>query len=304
MGMITNIQRFSVHDGPGIRTTVFLKGCPLRCLWCHNPESAHAGQELGYHKNRCTLCGQCVAACPHGALSIDRQEVRRNTALCRSCFACAQACPTGAMELYGKEMTPTEVTEIVLRDKRYYDKTGGGVTFSGGEPLFQADFVVETARLLKQHGISIAVETSLFSSACAVEKVASVTDHFMVDIKAMDDEIHCRAMGCSNQPILENLRRLAALGADVLVRIPVVPGVNDDKENIERTARFLLEYTPYRTMELLPMHKLAAHKYEALGREYPAQDIPLPEEEHIEALRNILRNLGIHSGKTREELKQ
>lgn len=302
MGMVFNIQRFSVHDGPGIRTTVFLKGCPLRCLWCHNPESAHAGQELGYHKNRCTLCGQCVAACPKGALSIRGQQVRRDTALCSSCFACAEACPTEAMELYGKAMTAEEVTEIALRDKRYYDKTGGGVTFSGGEPLSQADFIVETATLLKEHEISIAVETSLYGSTVALEKVASVTDYFMVDIKAMDDEIHRRAMGCSNRPILENLKRLAVLGADVLIRIPVVPGINDDKHNIERTARFLLEYTPYRTIELLPMHKLAAHKYEALGRDYPAQDISLPENERIEELRDFLCVLGIES--PRKEPKQ
>ena len=304
MGMVFNIQRFSVHDGPGIRTTIFLKGCPLRCLWCHNPESAHAGPELGYHKNRCALCGECAACCPSGALRITDGKVQRDHALCRSCFSCAEACPTGALELYGKEMPPLEAAKLALRDKRYYDKTGGGVTFSGGEPLSQADFVVKTAQILREHGVSIALETSLYGTAAALDSVAAVTDYFMADIKAMDDKIHQQATGCSNRPILDNLKRLAALNAKVLVRVPVVPGISDGVENIERTARFLLDYTPYRTIELIPMHKLAAHKYEALGREYSAQDIPLPEETQMQRLRNTLHALGIHTVNTREESKQ
>ena len=231
MGMVFNLQRLSVHDGPGIRTTVFLKGCPLRCLWCHNPESMHPGQELGYRRNRCVGCGQCISACPHGALRLGSDGIERKADLCQSCFACADACPTGAMEVYGKEMTPQQVVEIARRDKRYYDKTGGGVTFSGGEPLSQAGFVSETAALLHAEGISTAVETSLFGSAQSLEVVAATCDLVMADIKTMDDELHRRATGQSNRPILDNLKRLADLRANVLIRIPVVPGFSDSVQN-------------------------------------------------------------------------
>lgn len=301
MGMVFNLQRFSVHDGPGVRTTVFLKGCPLRCLWCHNPESAHAGRELGYHRNRCVGCRQCIGVCPHGALSLTYEGIRRDLTLCRDCFACADACPTGAMEVYGREMTAEEVVETAIRDKRYYDKTGGGVTFSGGEPLSQPEFVSQTARLLHAEGISTAVETSLYGGAQALELVAGASDLVMADLKVMNDELHIRATGCSNRPILENIKRLAALGANVLIRVPVVPGVSDSVDNIEHTAHFLLGHTPYRTMELIPMHKLAAHKYEALGRDYPAQDIPLPSEERMQLLRRSLIRLGFEVRGIREE---
>lgn len=292
MGVVFNIQRFSVHDGPGIRTTVFLKGCPLRCLWCHNPESARPCPELGYHKNRCTLCGHCLTLCPSGALTRGPDRIERDSAQCRSCFACAKGCPSGAWEVYGKEMTPSEVADVALRDRRYYEKSGGGVTFSGGEPLSQAEFVRQTAEILHKAGISTAMETSLYGDPAALEELAPSIDYFMADLKAMDDDIHRRAMGVSNERILQNFCLLSRLGAEALVRVPVVPGVNDTVENIEAMARFLLENTSFREVELIKMHKLASHKYKALGRPYPAQDIPLPEQETIETLKNRLQDRG------------
>ncbi len=293
VGTVFQIQRFSIHDGPGIRTTVFLKGCPMRCLWCHNPESMKPETELGYRRNRCVGCGQCVLACPQGALTVCKEGIRRDGALCQVCLACTAACPTGAMEAYGRRMTPAEAADAVRLDKRYYDKTGGGATFSGGEPLSQPEFVRETAELLRREGIRTAIETSLYAAPHALEEVAPICDYIMTDIKVMDDAVHQKVTGCSNRRILANLVRLARYPVPVLIRIPVVPGINDSAQNAEQTARFLFENTPYRKIELLPMHKLATHKYEALGLDYPAQDIPLPTEEAVRQMARTLRTMGM-----------
>lgn len=270
MGIVFSTQRFSVHDGPGIRTTVFLKGCPMRCLWCHNPESANFNPELGYHKARCTLCLQCVSFCPSGALSVSRDGIVRDSEKCVMCGKCVKVCPTGATEMYGKEMSADEVAETVRRDRKFYERSGGGVTFSGGEPLSQADFVAECASKLKPDGIHTAVETSLYASRNALDKILPHIDYFMADIKVMDDDIHKKATGCSNR---------------------IIPGINDSSDNIKKTAEFLTENTPYRKIELLPMHKLAEHKYEALGRDYPVKDIPTPTKESLDALHDLLNEM-------------
>ena len=297
MGIVFSTQRFSVHDGPGIRTTVFLKGCPMRCLWCHNPESANFNPELGYHKARCTLCSQCVSFCPSGALSVSRDGIVRDSEKCVMCGKCVKVCPTGATEMYGKEMSADEVAETVRRDRKFYERSGGGVTFSGGEPLSQVDFVAECASKLKPDGIHTAVETSLYASRNALDKILPHIDYFMADIKVMDDDIHKKATGCSNRIILENFAYLAKKGAEVLVRIPIIPGINDSSDNIKKTAEFLTENTPYRKIELLPMHKLAEHKYEALGRDYPVKDIPTPPKESLDALNDLLREMGFDTNK-------
>ena len=292
-GTVFNIQRMSIHDGPGIRTTVFLKGCPLRCAWCHNPESQSPEPEPAYHANRCVGCGFCVAQCPAGALSLSAGKVKKNTDLCIQCNACVASCPYSAWECYGERMSVEDVVTEVLKDKAYYTKTGGGVTFSGGEPLLRADFVAACATQLREHGVHVAVETACFGSETALRRLFDAADLFLVDLKVMDDAAHRRWIGSPVEPILQNLRLLGAWGAEALVRIPVVMGCNATEENMAATADFLLSQTPYRTVELLKMHKLAENKYRALRRDWLIADVEPPTEEHMAELANVLKQKGL-----------
>lgn len=292
-GTIVNIQRFSVHDGPGIRTTVFLKGCPLRCRWCHNPESHLPQPQQGWLQARCTLCGRCLPACPVGALTLAEGRICCDRSRCASCFACVAACPAGARKIYGERMSSRAVVNLALRDRAYYVKSGGGVTISGGEPLMQADFAVETARLLKESGLHVAVETSMFGKWTDIERLREWVDLFLMDIKAMDDAVHRLATGASNELILRNIERLSALGAEGLIRIPVVVGVNACEENMRSTARFLLDKTRYRTVELLKMHKLAGHKYASLDVPYEIEDVSPPDDPLMQRLSEVLEECGI-----------
>ena len=285
-GRVTQIQRFSIHDGPGIRTTVFMKGCNLRCIWCHNPETYSAKTELAYFANRCTQCGRCISVCPNHARQIENGQVQRDKTKCTLCLSCETACVNGALDIFGKDYSPEALCDILRKDLKYYQKSGGGVTFSGGEPLLQSEFVFRCAELLHDAGIPVAVETASNLPEQVLRQALSHVSLFMCDIKAMDPVLHKLLTGVTNERILSNIRMLAMSGTDVLIRIPVAMGLNGTEENIRATARFMKE-NGLRRIELLKLHRLSDHKYSALDLQNTHPDVPETTDADIEAFYQI-----------------
>lgn len=286
-GRVFDIQRFSVHDGPGIRTTVFLKGCPLRCLWCHNPEGISPEPELMFFEYKCLGCGTCVRACPVGAIvfpsfagkpKLDREK-------CSGCGKCAEACPSGAWRLVGQTIGVEELLGILERDCLLYERSGGGVTFSGGEPLFQPEFLLAALEECKKRGIHTALDTSGFAPTAVLTKLASLIDLFLYDLKPMDEEEHRRYTGVSNRLIHENLKTLVKLGRPVIVRIPLIPGITDTERNIALLKAFLRELgRGIQNVEFLPYHDVA-EKYQRLGKNYGMPELPRPSAERLAEVR-------------------
>jgi len=289
-GVCFDIQRYSIHDGPGIRTTVFLKGCPLACPWCHNPESIAGAPELRVLAGRCVRCGACTKACP---LSLADGPNLPDPARCLRCGSCAAACPTGARQLTGRSWTVQEVLDVVLRDRLFYDDSGGGVTFSGGEPLAQWRFLLACLEAAQAQGLHTAVDTSGFASQRTVLAVAARTDLFLYDLKVLDPERHLRFTGVPLAPILRNLRALDATGAHIWLRMPLVPGYNDDRANLEAVGTFAADLRHARRLHVLPYHRLGAEKYARLGRADPMGDVPSPTSDAVETAARILRTYGL-----------
>jgi len=261
-GSIFGFQAFSVHDGPGIRTTVFFKGCPLKCLWCHNPEGISGKPLLSFTRNRCIECGTCEQLCPDVHQIVQGRHTLDRTA-CRLCRRCVDACPAGALEVVGRGMSAGEVVADLLRDQRYYAASGGGITISGGEPLIQIEFAEAILRLLKPAGIHCAVETCGAVPFSAFDRIAPLTDLFLYDMKETDPDRHLAYTGAELAPILTNLRRLRTLGADLIIRCPIVPTLNDRAAHIQALAALSLEMD--RPLEFLPYHPLGASKSERMG---------------------------------------
>ena len=258
-GLIFNIMRFCLHDGPGTRTTVFFKGCPLCCWWCHNPEGRSAKPELMFFENRCVLCGECLKACPHGAI-VQEDGVMRTTKACRACGTCVDACAAGARELAGQWMTAAEVLDEIEKDRLFWDESGGGVTFSGGEPFLQPNFLESLLDACRARHIHTAVETCGYAKRDMLLRLGGKVDLFLFDLKLLDSEKHRAHTGRSNESILANLSALAQAGRDVIVRYPVIPEVNGDEENVKEMVA-LLQSLGIGRIHLLPFHRAGAAKY-------------------------------------------
>lgn len=263
-GIITEIERFSLRDGPGIRTTVFFKGCNMACQWCHNPETLQIKPQLMTYPQHCLGCGACVACCPTGARSVKEGNLHYDRSLCTGCGSCAQSCFTGALVMSGREMTVEEVMEEIRQDRAYYENSGGGVTLSGGELTTQPDFAYALLEALKAEGISTALETNMYAPWHVYERLLPLVDLMMFDIKVFDSQIHKKWTGVDNQRILENAKKVAESGKDYLVRTPVIPGVNDTEEEIGSIAAYVGSLGGAQYYELLLFNPLGESKYQAL----------------------------------------
>lgn len=301
-GLIFDIQRFSLRDGPGIRTIAFLKGCPLSCLWCQNPESIRKGKEIMFIKRRCIGCRRCQEVCPLGAITLESRE-RVDRSRCDLCGQCISVCYANALRMVGQEITSVLLLEEVMKDLPFYMESGGGVTLSGGEPLTQLNFCLEFLLLLKEKGINTCVETAGFVSWSSLEVILPFVDLFLYDLKVIDGEKHRRFTGSGNDLIIENAVRLSASGASVEFRMPLVPGHNDDEKDLERMTEFIKDIIlrsprsrgsrPEPALHILLYHRLGMGKYEQLGRDYPLMEVPTPSAELIERIKSRCERLGV-----------
>ncbi|MBN2507889.1 MAG: glycyl-radical enzyme activating protein [Verrucomicrobia bacterium] len=291
-GLVFNIQKFSVHDGPGIRTTVFLKGCPLRCAWCHNPEGRSPEREILFNEDRCLGCGQCREACPHAAQVPGRGPLPVRHDFCQLCGACVAACPTEARQMAGRERTVAEVMAEVVQDRVFYEDSGGGVTFSGGEPLMQPGFLKALLEASVAEGLHTAVDTCGYAGREDLLAVAPWTGLFLFDVKLMDSERHRRYTGVPNATILDNLRALDRVHDRVWVRVPLIPGLNDQPGDLEAIARFAASLRAVRQVNLLPYHKSGLQKSRRLGQSTPLEGLAPPSPEQVAAAVDVFRAFG------------
>lgn len=284
IGSIWNIQPFSLHDGPGIRTTVFMKGCDLNCFWCHNPEGKTQDKTIAFHQHKCIGCNECLKVCPlvkDGKLAFFNGD-------CIKCGKCAETCFAEAIEAIGDCVTVDYIMQKFIRDKSVFETSGGGVTFSGGEPLKQADFVAAVMKACKQEGIHTAIETAIYLSFSEVEKVLPFCDYFICDLKSANSQKHLKATGAPNELIIENLRKLSTTGKLKEIRTPVIPGFNDTKEDITAIFDIVKSFGGDIKYTLLPFHNICESKYSSQGKAFPAAKLPEPTKEQMKILEDLI----------------
>ena len=294
IGLISHVQKYSTRDGPGIRDTVFFKGCPLGCLWCSNPELIRPRPDVLYDRNQCVQCGTCISACPQDALSFDddhRVVVDRQA--CRASGECVSACPEGALELVGREIGVDALVKELLKDSVFYETSGGGVTFSGGEPLYQSGFVRQVAEKLKESGIHTALDTCGDVSWCRFEEVLDVIDLVLYDIKVADRDVHTQLTGRDNDIILANARVLARQGIPMHIRLVAVPGLTDSRDELNARMEIVKELSTVEQVDLLPYHRYGVGKYERLSLDYPLVEVEEHTTEEVEVMRQYLERFGI-----------
>jgi pyruvate formate lyase activating enzyme len=291
-GYVTQIQNFSVNDGEGLRTTIFLSGCPLRCKWCANPETWTVSPKVAVIQDKCVKCGKCLHVCPNNSIERSMKYLPiKDRCIC--CGSCADVCLSNARKIMGKKMSVKEVINIVKRDIIFFDESGGGVTFSGGEPTYQLEFLHALIKSLKEIGINIAIETSGYFKWEDTKDVFENIDFAFIDIKHMDRLKHKELTGIDNDVILENIKTIGKLGKDIVIRIPLIEGINDSEENLMATSSFVKEYVPNPKIEILPYHNLGFYKYESLGLSVCKQEFVTPSKFRLKILTEFIGSLGI-----------
>lgn len=294
-GRVVKIQRFSIQDGPGIRTTVFLKGCPLKCLWCSNPETQDFFPELGYYTFRCiNECNKCIYACEHGAISNNQEgKIAIDRSKCVRCWECIEVCPSGALTIIGKQMSEEEVVEKVMKDYPFYVASGGGVTLSGGEPLYQHEFAKEIFKICGEKNVHRTLDTSGMAPWDLFKEVIEYTDLVLYDIKCLDPVQHKEFTGTNNKLILENAKRVSKEGVPMIIRFPVIPGINDQEKNLRALVKFVETLDSLLEVNLLLYHRLGVSKYEMLGRDCSLKSLKSPSPEYMEWIREFFNFLGV-----------